>query len=231
MWEITFLIKTGQYHLEQNMLCQDQVYYQENNQSQVIVLADGIGDNDHNVECVRQVIEYTADQMLKLSGQLWSNHIDRNEFIKTIISGVVRIISKNMDRWNLPAACFGSTLMAFLIDSAKEQYLLLHLGDGIIWGKDKESVRVLSYPSGNEKHETFLTISENILERVKLRMGELGDLEQIVLCSDGMYESPVNKDYIENKIYGLVEKMEELPMKEDDQSMIQLRRKNDGIDS
>lgn len=224
MWKMSSDRRTGEYHENKKMKCQDQVYYRERNRRQVIVLADGTGVSDINAACVSEVVKYTAEKLLTLSEAGNLRRLSRYELTRELMGGIIEIISGYMDRSHLPADCFGSTLLAFIVNMETGSYLLLHLGDGIIIGKEKRHVRVLSWPVSCGSDRTFLTISENLPERIKIRCGNIGDLDQIVLCSDGMYEYPLSKEFTENRIWEILEGGKIYLQREDDQSFIQLKK-------
>lgn len=224
MWKMSSDRRTGEEHANKKMKCQDQVCYKEQDHRQVIVLADGTGVSDLNVACVSDVVNYTAERLLDLAQAKKLRELPRHELICQLMGGIIEIISGHMDRNHLTADYFGSTLLAFMMDAETGNYLLIHLGDGIIIGKNRQHVRVLSWPVGCGSDRTFLTISENLPERIKIRCGNLGDLDQIALCSDGMYEYPLSRDFTESRIWETLESGKiRLPGK-DDQSFIQLRR-------
>ena len=223
MWEISSFRKTGKYHVDHRMLCQDQVFYKENHYSQAIVLADGAGDSDANVPCVEEVTEFAADALLRFAeGKQEEGQAARLEYL---MGGIVGIISKYMDRCHLGAETFGSTLMGAALNHRKGRYLLVHLGDGIIIGSNGQQSRVLSYPVNRKADQTVLTISENIPERIKVKSGNLEDLSRIVLCSDGVYDWPVNRSFTDRTVWELLSGGRDFAEKDDDQSYIQLRRR------
>lgn len=224
MWEMSSDRRTGEYHADKRMKCQDQVYYQEQDNRQVIVLADGTGASDLNVACVSEVVKYTAEELLAMTRAKKLPELSKQELTYRLMEGIIEIISDHMDRNHLTADYFGSTLLAFMADTGTGNYLLIHLGDGIIIGKDRQHVRVLSWPVNCGSDRTFLTISENLPERIKIRCGNLGDLDQIALCSDGMYEYPLSRDFTESRIWETLESGKICLPGKDDQSFIQLRR-------
>lgn len=200
MWELMTFKKTGRYHRRNGMMCQDQVCYKDVDQCQAIVLADGIGDSDINTYCVKEVVNYSADALLYImnSELLLSG---KRKIIDYLMGGVIRIISKYVEK-GYAVSDLGSTLLGMAVDHRKGRYLLVHLGDGIIIGNSSGGTRVLSYPVNGSGNRTFLTTSDNLLKCMKVKIGKMNDLDQIILCSDGM-----GKD------------------REDDQSFILLRRK------
>ena len=222
MWEVSSFRKTGKYHKEHGLLCQDQVFYRENDHSQSIILADGTGDSNANVPCVEEVTKFAADTLLLYADREAEGH---NEMLEYLMGGIVGIISKYMDRYHLCAETFGSTLMGAAVNQRENRYLLLHLGDGIIVGSDDQQSRVLSYPINRKPDQTFLTISDNISERIKVKSGDLGELSRIILCSDGVYDWPVSREFTEQTVWELLSGGRDFAEKDDDQSYIQLRRR------
>ena len=223
VWELSSFKKTGKYHADHGMRCQDQVFYRENYYSQAIVLADGAGDSDANVPCVEEVAEFTAEVLLRFSKG--EEALCQAMMLEYLMGGIVGIISKYMDRSHLGAEMFGSTLMGAAVNHREGRYLLLHLGDGIIIGSNGQQSRVLSYPVNRKADQTVLTISENIPERIKVKSGDLGDLSRIVLCSDGVYDWPVNSSFTDQTVWELLSGGRDFEEKDDDQSYIQLRRR------
>ncbi len=228
MWVMSSDRRTGRYHEERKMKCQDQVYYKERNGRQVIVLADGTGSSDCNADCVSEVVRYAAETMLTMAGMRDLRKVSKHELLCGLMGGIIRIISDYMDRNHLTADYFGSTLLIFMTDSNTGSYLLVHLGDGIIVAKGKQRVRVLSWPVNFGGDRTFLTISENLPERVKIQCGNIGDLDRIALCSDGLYDYPPTRDFAENKVWEILDDGKIHLPGEDDQSFIQLRRVSRG---
>lgn len=229
MWKVAFCKKTGKYHLDHFMECQDQVFSKEKEYHQVIVLADGAGENDANVGCVHEVVEYTADALLRMAEADRIMELDNETIVCNLMNGIIHIISRHMDEKHMPAKMFGSTLLAVFLDHKSDNYLLVHLGDGIIVAKDDRQVRVLSYPENKGRDRTFLTISENILDKMKVRRGRIGNLCQIALCSDGVYSYPPDKEFTEHKIWRILDGQGAFTIREDDQSYIQVRRDEDGL--
>jgi len=229
MWKVASCKKTGKYHLDHFMECQDQVFSKEKEHYQVIVLADGMGESNANVGCVFEIVEYTADALLKMAEADKIMELGNDMIVCNLMNGIIHIISHHMDEKHMPAEMFGSTLLAVFMDHKSDKYLLVHLGDGIIIARDDRQVRVLSYPENKGSNSTFLTISENILDRMKIRRGRIGNLRQIVLCSDGVYSYPPDKEFTEHKIWQLLNGQEPFAIREDDQSYIQVRRDEDGL--
>ena len=226
MWQVSSDRKTGEYHAGRRMECQDQVYYKKEDYRQAIVLADGTGASDINAACVSEVVKYTAEKLLDMARERDLQKMPKQELIRELMGKIIDIISGYMEKTHLTADHFGSTLLAFMVDARTGDYLLIHLGDGIIIGKDKQRARVLSWPVGCGGDRTFLTISENLLERIRIRYGNIGGLDQIALCSDGMYDHPLTRSFAENKIWEVLDGGKICLPGEDDQSFIQLRRVN-----
>lgn len=228
MWNVSMRTITGAYHERNKMLCQDQVFCKKGVNGQSVVLADGTGDSNANTFCVREVADFTSDALLEFAESGFDGPIGKEDVIQRLMEGIVRIISKYMESCQLPADAFASTLMGIAIDHRRGNYLLIHLGDGIILGRSGQQSCVLSYPVNGNADQTFLTISENLFLHMKVRQGRLEKLDRLVLCSDGVYNLPLGRTFTDQTIWRLLDGEEEFRAKEDDQSYIEMRRSGYG---
>lgn len=230
MWSVASRIQTGECHIKRGMMCQDQVEYKTDGISHIAVLADGAGDTDMNVYCVSEVINRTARRLLDIIGNVSFFNQPKADMIRMIMNDNICILSKYMKEYKLTAKDVGSTLLGVAVNQNTGQYLLIHLGDGIIIGRSRDNVRVMSYPMNGRADQTFLTISENVVDYMRVFRGNVGDLDQIFLCSDGVYDYPVSNTFVTNDIWNITEKGAFSVHKNDDQSYIGLRRsQNDNI--
>lgn len=213
----------GAFHQKNNLNCQDQVICKIEGNKVAAVLADGIGKTNANAEYGIEMVEEVCDYLLENIEKL--EKMRNSQIITTILLVVHRVIKKYMERYSLKCEQveeFASTLLVICIDLEKEQYLALHLGDGIIICKEKTgNARVISYPfQGRSMQETCLTTSQNLLDYVKIRRGKMENITGILMCSDGVYESNPQLCNPE-RIWDITNNIEELVQKQDDQAMIQ----------
>lgn len=221
MWRVVFGKRTGVCHLKNGMKCQDQIISKKRGIYQCIVLADGAGNQDINILCVKEVINQTADNILHIISNPTILNSGKQNIVRSIMRENVHIISKYMELYHLPANDLASTLAGVAINTETGEYLMVHLGDGIIIGKSDNKVKAYSYPVNGDSNETFLTISSNIIDNTKVLRGFLGEFKKIVICSDGLYDFPLDQDFISNKLWDIVES-NHLLKKEDDQGFIGL---------
>lgn len=134
----------GKRHIEKNMLCQDRLSYGSHGSLYVAVLADGIGKTDVNAYCVQEVVEVIRDTILDNFYILYDMSIDGIR--ELIIKKVYQVINVYMDRYSVNKSELASTIMAVAYDASTGNMISLHLGDGTIFIKELDSVRVFSFP-------------------------------------------------------------------------------------
>lgn len=187
LWKYCGFTKAGNYHNERNLLCQDRISYQSNGEVQAIALVDGIGKTDKNIFASERIADYLTDLVVEKYHMIMKGN-NRNDIKRKILSDVYFIIEKLMKEYSMPKEEFASTLMVLGINHSGQNYCAIHLGDGIIVGKDSK-IRVLSYPeNGFCENQTYLTISENALKKMKMLSGDIGDVNEFALITDGGYE-------------------------------------------
>lgn len=187
LWKFCGYTETGKNHKERNLLCQDRISYQSNGEVQAIALVDGIGQTDKNIFAGERIAHYLTGLLVE-KYQMIIREDNKGDVKRKILNDVYFIIEKLMREYAMPKEEFASTLMVLGINHFGRNYCAIHLGDGIIVGKDSK-IRVLSYPeNGFFESQTYLTISENALKKMKILSGDIGDVKEFALITDGGYE-------------------------------------------
>lgn len=218
LWEFTGSCTTGRRHERQGMLCQDRVSYSHNGMRQAIALVDGIGQTDKNVLAGTRIADYVADFLNTQFGVVMTEKVQDIKFL--LLRGIYRIIESLMTEFELPKEEFASTFMGVCIDHGQKKCCAVHLGDGIILHRDTDW-DVLSYPvNGLGRNQTYLTVSEDALRKMKLFRGDVGQSTGYAMMTDGMYDEPVRKGSIRN----IIEKEWRGGITDDDRGIAVLRK-------
>lgn len=219
LWKCYGAYKEGEYHKKRHMECQDRIAYQAEGKRQAIALVDGIGETNYNSIAGERVAGAVAGFLIRSFDKIQRE--TKYSIGNSLMREVYDIIFEVMELYNLPAAEFNSTFMGVCIDLESGEYCAVHLGDGVIVCREKQG-RIISYPfNGVRENETCLTLSDHVLEKMKLFFGRTDGWKSIALCSDGVYESRRNL----NRVFGCIEDFRNtmsLKEKEDDQSIIML---------
>lgn len=187
MWTVMKYSKEGQRNQKQGLLCQDYVYYREKEAVQSITLADGSGETDY--------ARIGAEHTCKVLGMLLTEHFDElYDMEKSLVQFNVATNTQTelynlCEKYRVKISDLHSTLLGLSIDNDTDRFIAIHLGDGKIDVKSEEKIRTLSYPeNGVNKSYTFLTSAHKVGSHIRVFRGELKDITEFILMSDGWNE-------------------------------------------
>ena len=220
LWEYYGITKTGLRHQEKNLLCQDRVSYKENGHRQAIALVDGIGQTNKNVLAGDQIAEYLTDIMVSQFDKIMEQ--EQVEMNRWLLKDIYRIIENLMQEFSMPKEEFASTIAVIGLDHDRNAYCALHLGDGIIITMNDE-IEVISYPeNGFCTNQTYLTISENALQKLRRSKGQIDNKTEFAIISDGAYRM----SDLHEMLIPLINSEEFYLETEDDRGFVRLKKAN-----
>ncbi len=228
--------KRGKRHEFQNLLCQDRVCHKERGEVKIIALADGTSPNDICIVGVEKVLDAVCDKIIEQYDEI-EEYIKENQ--KATVQGMLTQkikmeIEKLAIRYQVSERMFSSTILLVCLNTKRNSFFSLHLGDGIIICRKNGSYQVLSSPeNGIQKNQTYLTTSSNAREHLRISSHSLDGISEFVLASDGMYELPLTEELKGNEERSILEiatkslesvlgKSNNFEEKIDDQSMIMI---------
>lgn len=222
-WRSESFRLTGKRHRENEIACQDHTASREQPGRYSISLVDGIGKTDINAKFGELMAEY-INYFLQNNYE----HIretDEETIAYNLMLNVENILEQKCREFMVNKKELSSTLLGAVVDSETNTFCLIHLGDGVIAGRAKnDQIILLSKPlNGSLSNETVLSTSENALGYVKVRRGSLENIKEIMLVSDGIYNShsdldKLRKCFFQNDVHDILRETM------DDQSFIKLSR-------
>lgn len=184
MWNIVEYANAGRRNLDRGLKCQDYTHYEEFGTVQVITLADGTGKDDF--------ARLGAGKSCEVLGKLLSENYEQiynmeNEHIRFNIAVNLKTeLDLLCDQHNVQIEQLQSTLLGLAIDHTSGTFIAVHLGDGQIEIGRKGMRRIISYPeNGNSKGQTWLTSMRKIGDHLRIIKGDIRDIEEFILSSDG----------------------------------------------
>lgn len=198
MWKVYKYWKTGMRNEDHGLTCQDCVACWENGDYQAITLADGTGIDDF----ARMGAEKACSTLAQLLAENFTKLYEMEESLVqfNVITNVQSELYDLCDQYGIELNRLHSTLLGIVIDHEKNRFLAIHLGDGSIGYQRKKKMLTMSYPeNGVNKRRTHLTSEHNISKHIRIYKGELGDIEQFVLVSDGWEEKVKGRDKFQYK--------------------------------
>lgn len=165
----------GRGHERDGRPCQDRVV-SDGSIPTGIALADGAGSASH-AEVGALCAADTALNVLRTSP--WDDEIGVR-----VVDAVQAQIRDLADRMDVKARALSSTLLAVVVRD--DQFLAVHVGDGVVGVRESDGLRVLSPPDNGEfANETYFVTGRSALDRVRVYRGSALDVDGFVLMSDG----------------------------------------------
>ena len=183
MWTMLGWSEQGRLHKKWQIPCQDKYCITENEEVQAAALADGAGSASFS--------HYGAEAVTKATCTWLCGNFDRiytSDSCEDVRKELLNLLSLELDQQVQSRDCnredLASTLLA--VGVKKDQYIALHLGDGVIGYITDKKLGVLSEPlNGEFANETVFVTSENAVTSMKLFRGSLSDIKGFVLMTDG----------------------------------------------
>ena len=191
MWKVIQCASQGRGHVKDNIPCQDKTYCIQEKNKVVIALADGAGSAHLSHEGALVITKFICEDLMANFECYFSNNdgVDVKRELGKKISQTIEIKSKELGC--LPSD-LASTLLVVAIQN--DQYILLHVGDGVIGYSKNNELKVASEPENGEfANTTVFTTSKDFWKTMRILKGFLGPIDGFVLMSDGTEASLYNK--------------------------------------
>lgn len=191
MWKVIQCAVQGRGHIKDFTPCQDKTYRYSDDNITVTALADGAGSAKLSHLGAEYITEFICSD-LKDNFDIYFNNEDgvavKNELdtkIKHQITGLAKEIK-------CEPRDLASTLLAVAVKEGN--YILLHIGDGVIGYTKDDELKVASQPENGEfVNTTIFTTSQEVLRTMRLMKGKLGKINGFILMSDGSEASLYDK--------------------------------------
>lgn len=191
MWKSIGCAVQGRGHDKNGTLCQDAVRCQSLGAVHTIVLADGAGS--------ARLSRYGAEAVVHSVGQLLAEKfhvfIDSSDGVAVkqhILDAVLAELREEAELRACEMHDLAATLLAVAADN--ENFLAVHIGDGVIGCYGTDGLKTLSVPDNGEfaNATTFVT-SRDALQRMRIYKGSIVRIAGFILMSDGTEQSLYHK--------------------------------------
>ncbi len=223
MWKLVQYSRQGRGHVKNNVPCQDKTYVLEKGRVSAIVLADGAGSAKLSHKGAEAVTKTIAELLCDNFEDFY--HENDSLVVKDkVFSSLETTLSNLSSQLKCNTEELASTLLA--IAATDDEYIIFHLGDGVIGYLADGKVKVASIPNNGEFcNTTVFTTSRNAESQTKLYKGLLSDrITGFVAFSDGVESCLYNhKDNtINDGIEQMFDDLEHLPISEVDNSLAEM---------
>ncbi|MDY4573988.1 MAG: PP2C family serine/threonine-protein phosphatase [Intestinibacter sp.] len=191
MWNTIQCAVQGRGHIKSDIPCQDKTYTYSNGDVTAIALADGAGSAKLSHYGAEGITKFICKYMVEGFDTYFSEK-DGAAFKRKIVNDLDDELNKLADIYKCKKKELASTLLVAVVNA--NQYILLHIGDGVIGYLKDNQLLVASQPENGEfANTTVFTTSRDVLQTMKIIKGNLGCIEGFVLMSDGTEASLYDK--------------------------------------
>lgn len=190
MWKIAGASIIGSSHIKNGTPCQDCIHSLTRNGVVCIALADGAGsykysDTGAEIACTA-VTEYLTSEFDRFFS------LPSLETKRFIIHGIRTRLGHKASVLDTSKTELSSTLLFVAIKN--DNFLIGHLGDGIICGEINDDLVLLSAPENGEfANTTYFVTSRNYEEHFRVYRGNVSKFNSFYLMSDGAAEALFHK--------------------------------------
>ena len=191
MWRFVGCEAQGRGHAKAGTPCQDKTKCLLDNDVMVIALADGAGS--------ARLSHFGASCVVESVSLYLTNHFDElvsNEDGKAVKHNILDEVLKRLFILSEELECDVNDLASTMLLAAVSgtDYIIAHIGDGVIGYLDGDELKVASEPDNGEfaNVTTFVT-SKEALFSMRLFKGKINDISGFVLMSDGTEQSLYHK--------------------------------------
>lgn len=191
MWNLVQCAVQGRGHIMADIPCQDKTYVYHENGTTVIALADGAGSAKMSHYGAEYITKYICLDFTRNFQHYFQN--PNGAAVKTeLIEHIRNQLHELAKKLDCQFCDLASTLLLAAVNG--ENYILLHIGDGVIGYSKNGELKVASYPENGEfVNTTVFTTSKDALQTMKLIKGNLGAIDGFLLMSDGTEAGLYNK--------------------------------------
>lgn len=207
MWNVLECAVQGRGHMRDNTPCQDKTYSLSMNGTHVIALADGAGSAKFSHYGAARVTELMCHEL----GKNFNEYIRTEDGVtvkRTLMNQIREALAVEAESLDCELKELASTLLVAAVKD--EQFILVHIGDGVIGYMKDGEIKVASEPDNGEfANTTVFTTSNHAIQAMKMMKGNLGSITGFILLSDGSEASLYNKR--SKELTGGLEKVMEFP--------------------
>lgn len=186
MWQFIHYATPGRSHIKNNIPCQDKTYVLNKRNVHVIALSDGAGS--------ARLSHFGAQESVRFIAEYMTEHFD--EYVNGDKEKLLLKIQKKLMLKTKKHKCSIADLACTLLCVAVKdnQFILLHVGDGVIGCLKNNALEILSTPDNGEfANTTSFVTSKNALSAMKYIVSDASYISGFVLMSDGTQASLYSK--------------------------------------
>lgn len=194
--------QTGNAHIQMGVECEDIFKIVNNNDLIYMAIADGVSLKKHSREGAKIVVNslYQLMKYININSLIVAPQ-KLNLLPGIIIQQITTQLEVVAESSQSQIIDYASTLEMLLIDKRSENFLCVHLGDGLIGGvrKSNELQFFTQRDIGLRKKQTYVTTTENAAQFIQIRYGNISNFKGLYLMTDGI-SGQTDKEDMQEKL-------------------------------
>ncbi|MBQ7703828.1 MAG: protein phosphatase 2C domain-containing protein [Selenomonadaceae bacterium] len=183
MWKVTQIAIKGRSHENSGTPCQDKTFSLNNNECFAVSLADGAGSAAHSEIGAQGVTKKVCEVLTEKFDEYFSAETS-DKVAEELLAALIEELEKISAVSNCDLKDLASTLLAVAVKN--DNFLAVHVGDGVIGMLDGDFLAVLSTPDNGEfSNETTFVTSPDAISHLRLYKGNIDEVSAFMLMSDG----------------------------------------------
>ncbi len=177
----------GERHGKSNMPGQDRIGYVRKGAVQGIFLCDAVSENRHAPKAVQEIGKAGLELACECYASLYRMPIEDVQYYMAVT--LKRKLFDMTYEISADLKDLGSTFLAAVASTEDETFMLYHLGDGVCGAVRDGKYEILSHPeNGISRDKTRLTTDSRLSASIRVCRGDLNDIRELFLFSDGFRE-------------------------------------------
>lgn len=206
MWHFAECAIQGRGHIKSGIPCQDKTMVRHKDDTFVITLADGAGSARYSHFGAENITNSVVD-IMPTQFDYYFSEPNAHKVTSDIYQRYLKNLTQLAEELQCPIKELASTLLFVVVKN--NQFILGHIGDGIIGYIKENQLKIASFPNNGEfSNETSFATASNASNQMNIIKGELNGISGFVLMSDGTAESLYNKR--EKKLATVIKKIANL---------------------
>lgn len=178
MWHFIHYATQGRSHIKNNIPCQDKTYVLQKHNVSVIALSDGAGSARLSHFGAKESVYVISHHIAKH----FDGYLDNNKTKEQLLAKIQKEITRKAIKHKCSLNDLACTLLCIAIRG--NEFILFHVGDGVIGCLNNNTLWVLSAPdNGGFANVTNFVTSKNAFESIRYRIGNVGKIDGFVLMS------------------------------------------------
>ena len=204
---IQIYTKTGTFHLNNNTENQDVVMHAENDEYEIISLADGVSSCKNGKEGANIACKTVTDIFLSC-GHIFLDY-PREKTAYLVLSEIAGNISAAARKSGETAESYSSTICFACIEKETGRMLSFQLGDSNLYLLSETGCRTMS---SNKNRKPVFTTYKDADEQALVNIYDIKKLNGVMLCSDGAWQLLHNKSIFEPNLLKTIQRGDFSPL-------------------